>query len=289
MKKIIAAIVLFSMLFMATPFAVQAQDMARVTVSILSLKGISSDACGGKMSFFGKFRIGAVVKEFPGLNFFSRPQVLIPVTQFSTTTRLDFITVSIEVWDGDDRFCGGGDDKVCVDGRSNVITKTFSTLENKNQDFTSVGTCIVSGTSGTEKGEIKYNITIEPTRTAYIKQGNWRQVKQETKTGNGEWGPLVPTLVQPPCASLDDYHVFRANGAYEINEGDSRCSPTDPQIKVTGNWSFQNNDSKLLLTQSGSSQAILYTVNWIDENSMILTTAYPSGGVTTYNKITYRH
>jgi hypothetical protein len=289
MKKIIIVTAFFSMFLIATPFAVQAQDMARVTLSIQSLKGISRDACGGKMGFYGNFKIGGAVKKFPGLNFFSRPQILIPVTQFSTTTRLDFITVSIEVWDDDDRFCGGGDDKVCVDGRSNVITKTFSTLENKNQNFTSVGTCNVSGTSGTEKGEIKYNITIEPTRTAYIKQGNWRIVKQETKTGTGNWEPLVPTLVQPPCASLDDYRVFRANGTYEINEGDSRCSPTDPQIKVTGNWIFQNNDSKLLLTQSGSSEAILYTVNWIDENSMILATAYPSGGVTTYNKITFKH
>lgn len=277
------------MLLAISPFAVQAQDMARVTVSILSLKGISSDACGGKMDFFGKFRIGAAVKEFPGLNFLSRPPVLIPSMEFSKTTGLDFITVSIEVWDADDRFCGGGDDKVCVDAGSNVITKTFSTLENKNQNFTSVGTCSVSGTSGTEKAEIKYNITIEPTRTAYLIQGNWRQVKQETKTGTSDWRPLIPTPVPPPCASADDYHVFRANGTYEINEGDSRCSPTDPQIKVTGNWIFQNKDSKILVTQSRSSQAILYTVNWIDENRMILTTAYPSGGVTTYNRITYRH
>lgn len=289
MKKINAAITLYSMLFILTPFAIQAQDMARVTVSILSLKGISSDACGGKMDFFGKFRIGAAVKEFPGLNFLSRPPVLIPVTQFSTTTRLDFITVTIEVWDNDDRFCGGGDDKVCVDGRSNVITKTFNTLENKNQDFSSVGTCIVSGTSGTEKAEIKYNITIEPTRTAYLIHGNWRQVKQETKTGTGDWQPLVPAHTLPPCASADDYHVFRANGTYEINEGDSRCYPTDPQIKVTGNWIFQNKDSKILVTQSGNSRAILYTVNWVDENRMILTEAYPSGAVTTYIKTTYRH
>jgi hypothetical protein len=288
MKNIISAIILFSVFFILLPFALQAQDMARVTVTIKSLKGISSDACG-EIDFFGKFKIGTALKRFPERrNAFSTP-LKDPTLQFSTLTGLDFITVSIEVWDHDDPVCGGLNDKVCVDGSSNMITKTFSTKENKNQDFTSVGTCIVSGTSGTEKAQINYNITIEPTRTAYLIQGNWRQVKEETKTGTGDWEPLIRTPVPPRCASPDDYHVFRVNGTYEINEGDSRCSPTDPQIKVTGTWSFQNNDSKLLLTQAGISQATLYTVNWIDENRMILTASNLSDGARTYNRITYRH
>ena len=47
MKKIAAAITLFSMFLTISPFAVRAQDMARVTVTIKSLGAIETDAWDG--------------------------------------------------------------------------------------------------------------------------------------------------------------------------------------------------------------------------------------------------
>ena len=281
MKKTISIIFLFSIFLMTTPFELQAQDMARVTVTIKSLSHVSPDSYDGTMDFYAKIFIGDKIKKFPvrtgnrlgNLNW-----------QFTTTTSSSTANIRIEIWDYDALFTGG-DDTVCVDGKSRGISKTISSMEVYNVDSRSRGGCTGSGK---ESGAISYNITIEPTRTAYLIQGIWKQVKSEIKTGTGEWEQLLILPGSPPRCSADDYRIFRKNATYVLYQGPDKCFPLEPASK-TGAWSFQNNDTKLQLNIPGNSVAIIYTVHWIDDASMILSTSSTFDGVTTYQRFTYGH
>lgn len=70
-----------------------------------------------------------------------------------------------------------------------------------------------------------------------------------------------------PCVK-DDRWVFFANGNMEQNEGPSKCSPTDPQVYVTGTWALSVESKTLTLTRS---TIVNFTVKKLTENSMILT------------------
>ena len=198
MKKSISAIHFFLIVLLAIPFALQAQDMARVTVTIKSLSAGATESLEGESDVYAKVFIGDKNKKFPvktgkpvrNLNW-----------QFTTTTSSSTANIRIEAWDYDALFTGG-DDIVCVDGNSTAITKNISTMEISNANFNSRGSCKEKGGL---PGSISYNITIEPTRTAYLIQGIWKQVKKETKIGNGEWHLNSGT---PDCTA-DDLRIFQ--------------------------------------------------------------------------------
>ena len=280
MKKITAVISLFLMFLMATTFALQAQDMARVTVNIKSLGAGASDLWEGKTEVYAKIFINDKIKKFPvktgkpvrNLNW-----------QFTTTTSGSTANIRIEAWEYD-ALIEGGDDIVCVDGNSTAITKNISTMKISNADFHSRGSCTGSGK---ESGAISYNITIEPTRTAYLIQGVWNLVKSETKTGSGEWEQPIRIPGSPPGCSADDFYVFKKNATYTLYTGADKCVP--PKPNRPGTWSFQNNDTKLQLNITGNPLAVIFKVHWIDDASMILSTSDTRDGVITYQRFTYRH
>ncbi len=279
MKKTISAISLSAMLLMATPFALWAQDMARVTVTINSLLAIESDSWDGEPDIYAKIFIGDKMNKFPirtgkkleNLNW-----------QFSTTTSSSTAKIRIEVWEYD-AFFTGSDDKVCVDGAT-AITKSISTMEVYNLDFRSRGPCREKGTL---PGSISYNITIEPTKTAYLIQGIWKQVKKEIKIGSGEWEQLLITSGSPDCRA-DDFFIFNKNASYKLYAGADKCIPPQPASK-SGTWSFLNSDTKLQVNFPDASLAIIYTVHWIDKTKMILSTSSTFDGATTYQRFTYGH
>jgi hypothetical protein len=280
MKKIIAAITVFLMFLLVFPITLHAQDMARVTVTIKSLAALSSDSWEGKSEVYAKIFIGNKIKTFPVQ---TESQLRNLNWQFTTTTSSSTANIRIEVWEKDALF-GGKDDIVCVDSKSNAITKNISTMEIYNFDFHSRGSCVEKGGL---TGGITYNITIEPTRTAYLIQGVWKQVKSEIKTGNGEWEQLLNTSGSPNCRA-DDFFIFNKNATYKLYAGADKCVPPEPASK-TGAWSFQNNDTKLQLNFPGNSLAIIYTLHWIDDAGMILSTSDTRDGVTTYQRFTYGH
>jgi hypothetical protein len=180
-------------------------------------------------------------------------------------------------------------DRVCVDGRTTVISKTYSTRENKNQDFSSSGSCDVglleNLLSDVESAIIVYNITIELTKTGFLTDGAWKLVTKEIKRGSGPWEELIPSF---SACENDNLYEFRKTGAYEINEGTTKCSPADPQTK-NGNWAFQLGESRIRLTLTGVPSTI-YNVEEIGKNLLrLISLPTVIGGVLTYTRITYRH
>lgn len=79
------------------------------------------------------------------------------------------------------------------------------------------------------------------------------------------------------ACSKDDLFIFNTNGNYEINEGPSKCNPSDPQISESGPWSFTNNETKILLDGEEA------TIMQLTSTRMVLKVNEQStGGVLTY-------
>lgn len=286
MKKTIATSIFFSIFFMLTTFVLRAQERATVTVTIKSLKALSSDACGD-MDFFAKIHIGGKLKTFP-----IREGNNITVNwQFAATTDLDSVTTLIEIWDDDAAFCGDGDDEVCVSGNSKRVVQKFSTREYKNENFSSYGTCT---RGGTENAQISYNINIVPvkTKTELLTQRNWKLVDELTTTGTGLTNlRIIPSygLFTTRACKKDDRYVFRTNARYEVNEGATKCSPASLQVIKTGTWSFQINETKIQLAITGSSSYELFSLVRLDESILKLSSTYSSEGTIYHKMTTYIH
>lgn len=285
MKKIIATSIFFLIFFWAIPFLLQAQPKATVTVTIKNLRAISSDACN-EMDFYAKIYIGGKLKTFP-----VREGNNITVNwQFTATTDQDSVTSLIQIWDEDAAFCGDGDDEVCVSGNSKRVVQKFSTREYKNENFSSYGTCT---RGGTENAHISYNITIVPvkTKTQLLTQRNWKIVAIEKQDNLGRWrSAYLASFSLAPACEKDNCYVFRIKGTYEQNEGVTKCSSTNPQIIKTGTWSFQSNETKILLNITGSPLDGTVSVDQLDENKLKLTfTQYSGDFVLSRERITYGH
>ncbi len=264
MKKINATFVLFSIFFMVSPFAiqVQAQYGAKVTVTIKSLRALSSDACG-EMDFFAKINIGGIIKSFPvreGNNLTNLNW------QFTRHIPAENVTYFIEIWDDDEVFCGEADDRVNVNGHLNKITIALSTLVAQNFDkrFTGVRT------DGNEVAEILFNTTVVPAEPAtapitplskkdILAKGIWKikDIFKKLSIPGMPANPDVPYIstfllnLVPNCKK-DNYYYFTRSGTYQLNEGRTKCATTDPQIIETGTWSFLENETKLQLVKTGS-------------------------------------
>jgi hypothetical protein len=156
MKKITAVIALFSMLFMITPVALKAQNRAKVTITIKSLKATSVDACNAKMDFMGKIKVyGGTVKNFrvmEGNDIRPGWEVTGPSLPGGKP-----IPVWIEIWDEDDAFCGGGDDAVIVNPTgSQRLSFSVSPADWGVKTTTVIGKRV----SGKEQAEITYTTTL---------------------------------------------------------------------------------------------------------------------------------
>jgi hypothetical protein len=135
-------------------------------------------------------------------------------------------------------------------------------------------------------GACKKDSTADKSKTELITQAAWKLIKSESKTGTGVW--VDGTGLFPAC-ERDDNFVFRTNASYEINEGLTKCSPTDPQIYETGTWAFQTNETEVRLTSTGSSSSDISAIEQLTETTLVITQTYVSGGTTYYDRTTLGH
>lgn len=78
-------------------------------------------------------------------------------------------------------------------------------------------------------------------RLPLLTKAGWLTLKVEEKQTDGTWKDVTGT---PPVTDADDLIIFYGDGAYELNEGPLRL-PTDPQISLTGKWTFVDDGNKI--------------------------------------------
>ncbi len=119
----------------------------------------------------------------------------------------------------------------------------------------------------------------QKSKTELLTQKEWFVSKYEEKTNTGSWVDDFPTW---DACSKDDKYIFKTNNTLEINEGATKCSPTDPQIIETIAWAFTDNETKITINGSA-------LIELLDENTFIISTTETFNGITYYERITFRH
>lgn len=119
-----------------------------------------------------------------------------------------------------------------------------------------------------------------------LTQAGWKITKSEYKTSAaGAYIDITSTL---PSCEKDDVQQYKTTGAYEGNEGATKCFPGDPQVYETGTWAFQNNDTEIRQTETGGTPLIL-KIEQLDENTLIVSGSENIGGTTYYSRGTFGH
>jgi hypothetical protein len=85
------------------------------------------------------------------------------------------------------------------------------------------------------------------TKTQLISAKDWKMTKQ-TMNMNGSGDIDITNTFYTAC-ELDNLQRFAANGTYTVDEGATKCDPSDPQTFASGTWAFTNNETKLKITE----------------------------------------
>jgi len=83
-----------------------------------------------------------------------------------------------------------------------------------------------------------------PTKTELISR-NWKATAM-TAVFPAPIGTVDALAQLQPC-ERDNIIKVKADGTYTVDEGATKCNPTDPQIVETGNWVFASNETKLTI------------------------------------------
>ncbi len=121
--------------------------------------------------------------------------------------------------------------------------------------------------------------TDSKSKTTLITTGNWKVVSDMSRTGSGAWQEEIGTY---GACELDDYILFKTDNTLEVNEGATKCNPSDPQFE-TGIWAFTDNETKL---NFNGTPAIL---DELTSTTLSFTTSTSFNGVSYENKVTLRH
>lgn len=93
----------------------------------------------------------------------------------------------------------------------------------------------------------------------------------------------LPTI---PCL-MDDFDMYYEDGAYEANEGETKCYEGDPQISNSGTWTINKDVTLLTLTTDyGREISVITTLN---ENQMVLKTSEQDGDELNVYMMYYKH
>ena len=86
------------------------------------------------------------------------------------------------------------------------------------------------------------------TKTELLTTGSWKRTALISNTaydwyGDGTFATDVLSAMKP--CEKDNLDTYRNNGTGDVNEGTTKCAPTDPQT-WTFNWAFANNETKIV-------------------------------------------
>lgn len=128
---------------------------------------------------------------------------------------------------------------------------------------------------------------VPKTKKELLILASWKLVKGEFRTSTSL--PWTDGTSSVPVCQRDNVTTYKTDGSYEIDEGATKCTPTAPQMFETGNWVFQNNETELKTTRTGSATSIIWGIEQISETSLILTGSGDLGGTTYFLRSTFGH
>ena len=87
--------------------------------------------------------------------------------------------------------------------------------------------------------------TVTSTKVGFLTNGSWKiTAVVSDEDGNGSYE--TDDYATFPSCFTDNFFTFKTNFQLEINEGPTKCDPTDLQIEL-GTWSLVNNEANIML------------------------------------------
>lgn len=97
----------------------------------------------------------------------------------------------------------------------------------------------------------------------------WSFTKVESQNQDSTWTDVTSQLFD--ACYLDNCINFKSDGTFIIDEGASKCKPTDPQTNNQGTWSLSP-DEKELITIDQSQVTSTFHIESISATSFVGTT-----------------
>ncbi len=85
------------------------------------------------------------------------------------------------------------------------------------------------------------------TKSQLLSGATWRL----TGVSVSQLGVTIDLFQQLSSCDKDNLTLYKTGGAFEVNEGATKCSSTDPQIVESGTWALTTNETKLSTTSGG--------------------------------------
>jgi len=81
-------------------------------------------------------------------------------------------------------------------------------------------------------------------KTSIITSKSWRVTNLKVSLGSVV---LLDQLQGMPACELDNVIKFATAGTYSVEEGATKCDPSDPNIVDNGTWKLESNETKFNL------------------------------------------
>ncbi|MDX5346857.1 MAG: lipocalin family protein, partial [Hymenobacteraceae bacterium] len=130
----------------------------------------------------------------------------------------------------------------------------------------------------------------DKTRSELLTAGSWKITAETINPaydydGDGTTETDLHAL-KDPC-NQDDIIVFKADNTFSIEEGATKCDPTDDQIILSGTWAFVNNENAISLTTPfGTAET---PITDLTESTLKIVDTFDENGVTYTTTTTYSH
>lgn len=120
-------------------------------------------------------------------------------------------------------------------------------------------------------------------KTRLLTEKTWKAVKYEGRDNPADpWEDNTPIY---DICELDNVISFKASGNFQETEGATKCFPGDPDMVISGTWSFQNNETIVRVSFSLGTADLVIDV--LDANTFRYTAIEPGSNHET--RITMQH
>ena len=110
----------------------------------------------------------------------------------------------------------------------------------------------------------------------YLTSGSWI-ITTVVTDDDGDGTYEIDEYADFEACYKDNIWTFKPDGMLEMDEGATKCTPTDPQV-TTGQWQFTNNETGLTIETDS------YVIEQLDANQIVLRLAY---GANRSSKVTF--
>jgi len=118
-------------------------------------------------------------------------------------------------------------------------------------------------------------------KSELLTRNPWYLEKFEQKTDNNPWVNNYASL--PNCVK-DNISSFQIINSLVIDEGQTKCSPSDPQTTSLP-WRFADDNTKIIITLNTGELSC--TIEQLDDRILSYSTSTVNGGITYYTRYTY--